>query len=339
VKRAVHLTIGVVASVGFGWLALRSVDLGAVLTGIRHANVAYIGLAVALVLLAFVLRGLRWQAMFDGALTLRVAMWTTLVGLFLNAALPVRAGEVGRALAVRQVAAVPLVQGLTATIVERIVDVAALALLLIVTWPSLPSTVLVRTLALGSAALLVASIALVVGAVYFLDRAQAIVARLIRRVATVGEERKGRARASIRAGLHAARNRRAGLRVLSLSLASWVVLAFANWACLRALGVSAPWSAAVLVLVATNFASILPSTAGSLGVFEAAARAALASYGVSATTGATAAIVIHGVNLLPAIALGIVASARLGLDIRELRHDAEEPQRLAAEPESATIQP
>ncbi len=65
----------------------------------------------------------------------------------------------------------------------------------------------------------------------------------------------------------------------------------------------------------------------------------LASYGVSATTGRHGGDRRPRVNVLSAIALGIVASARLGLDIRELRHDAAEPERLAAEPESATIQP
>jgi uncharacterized membrane protein YbhN (UPF0104 family) len=123
--------------------------------------------------------------------------------------------------------------------------------------------------------------------------------------------------------------------VLALSLLSWVVLAGANWACLRAIGAHTAWPAAVLVLVGTNFASVLPSTVGSLGVFEAAGRVSLSSHGVSATVGATGAIAIHAVNLLPAIVVGILATARLGLDRRDIRHAA----RRRFDPGSATIRP
>jgi uncharacterized protein (TIRG00374 family) len=337
-RRTAHLSVGLVVSVLCGWLALRSVDLHAVVRGIRQADLTDLAVALLLVVVAFVIRGFRWQAMFAEGVSTSTAMWTTLVGLFLNVALPVRAGEVGRALAMKRAAAIPVVEALTATVVERVYDVVALAVLLLLTLQELPSTVLVRTLAVASVALVALGALVALAAGRFLDRIQRLAARAVRRI-LAGDVRVSRAGASIRAGLHAARRRRAAVQVFVLSVVSWVVLAAANWAVLRAVHVSVPWSASVLVLVATNLAAILPSTAASLGVFEAAARVALTAYGVSATAGATAAIVVHAVNLAPAIVLGAVGVVRLGLSWRELRHAGDAPGRLAVEPESATMQP
>jgi uncharacterized protein (TIRG00374 family) len=337
-RRTAHLSVGLVVSVLCGWLALRSVDFHAVVRGIRQADLTYLAVALLLVVVAFVIRGFRWQAMFAEGVSTSTAMWTTLVGLFLNVALPVRAGEVGRALAMKRAAAIPVVEALTATVLERVYDVVALAVLLLLTLPELPSTVLVRTLAIASVALVALGALVALAAGRFLDRIQRLAARAVRRI-LAGDVRVSRAGASIRTGLHAARRRRAAVQVFVLSVVSWVVLAAANWAVLRAVHVSVPWSASLLVLVATNLAAILPSTAASLGVFEAAARVALTAYGVSATAGATAAIVVHAVNLAPAIVLGAVGVVRLGLSWRELRHAADAPGRLAVEPESATMQP
>ena len=63
------------------------------------------------------------------------------------------------------------------------------------------------------------------------------------------------------------------------SLGSWLVLAGSYYAVLRSLGVASPGRAAVLSLVVTNLVQVIPASAASLGVFEAAGRAAVATYG------------------------------------------------------------
>ena len=59
------------------------------------------------------------------------------------------------------------------------------------------------------------------------------------------------------------------------SLAGWIALALSNYFVLSMFDTGAPWEAAVLALLATNLAMVVPSSAASIGVFEVAAKASL----------------------------------------------------------------
>jgi hypothetical protein len=104
----------------------------------------------------------------------------------------------------------------------------------------------------------------------------------------------------------------AGTAILvgSLSAASWVVLAGSYYAVLRSLGAGSPARAAVLALVVTNLVQVIPASAASLGVFEAAGRAAVATYGAGPAAAVSAAVALHAVNTLPLVALGVVGVVR-----------------------------
>ncbi len=94
------------------------------------------------------------------------------------------------------------------------------------------------------------------------------------------------------------------------SLGSWLVLTVSYYAVLRSLGVASPARAAVLSLVVTNLVQVIPASAASLGVFEAAGRAAVATYGASPAAAVSAALVLHLVNTVPLVIVGVVAVAR-----------------------------
>ncbi len=98
--------------------------------------------------------------------------------------------------------------------------------------------------------------------------------------------------------------------VCAWSLGSWLVLAGSYYAVLRSLGIGSPGRAAVLALVVTNLVQVIPASAASLGVFEAAGRAAVATYGASPGAAVSAAVALHAVNTLPLVALGAVGIVR-----------------------------
>jgi uncharacterized membrane protein YbhN (UPF0104 family) len=127
---------------------------------------------------------------------------------------------------------------------------------------------------------------------------------------------------SVRLGLLAMRNPAVTLPALGWSIAVWTVHTLSYWFVLRAIVPQAHWHAAVVCLVATNLAQVIPSTAGAIGVFEAAAKASLTAYGISATSALSFALVLHAVNLLPFLALGAAGILHLGLRGRELRAPA-----------------
>jgi uncharacterized membrane protein YbhN (UPF0104 family) len=145
--------------------------------------------------------------------------------------------------------------------------------------------------------------------------------RLIHRLPVLGGARAARTERSLALGLSPLRRASLAIPVALWSLGSWGVLGLSNWFVLQAFPpVHAPWHAAFLALVTTNLAQVVPSTAAALGVFEAAARAALTAYGVPAALALSYGLVLHAVNLIPYLVLGALALGRLGLTGRELLH-------------------
>jgi uncharacterized membrane protein YbhN (UPF0104 family) len=123
---------------------------------------------------------------------------------------------------------------------------------------------------------------------------------------------------SLRTGLAALRHRQLAAVALLWTLASWLVLTFSGWCVIQAFDLDLPWHAALFLLVAVTFAQAVPSSAGSIGVFELAARSALVAYGVPPAVALSAGLVLHAVSALPFIALGAVGMARLGISGAEL---------------------
>ena len=117
---------------------------------------------------------------------------------------------------------------------------------------------------------------------------------------------------SLRTGLAALRDRQLAAVALLWTLASWLVLAFSGWCVLRAFDLHLPWHAALFLLVAVTFAQAVPASAGSVGVFELAARSALVAYGVP-----------------PAVALsaGLVAARRQRAAVHRARRGRHGPAR------------
>ncbi len=71
-----------------------------------------------------------------------------------------------------------------------------------------------------------------------------------------------------------------------------------------ACGIPVSISAAIAIIAATDLASVIPTTPGSIGVFEAAVLFVYEFFGVSPSLALSAALLQHAVHLLPAIGIG-----------------------------------
>jgi uncharacterized protein (TIRG00374 family) len=309
---------GLAISIGAGWLALRHVSLDAVRQALSEANYWYLIPAFAAMGLGVVLRVQRWRAMFSRADRPAFAptFWALVLGLFANNVLPARLGEIARMAALSRETGLKRTQVLTTIAVERIFDLASLAILALLTVPLMPSGSLHRNLTIATIVIIVV-ITIVVLAIAS-SHVRALGGRLVRRLPVIGGTRGERTLDSLRAGLDSLRSPRALAIVMAWSLGSWLALALSNWFVLSMFDTGAPWHAAVISVLATNLAMVVPSSAASIGVFEVAARASLTAYGVSPALALSFALVLHAVNVIPTLPAGAIALARVGLSGREL---------------------
>jgi uncharacterized protein (TIRG00374 family) len=316
--RVIGAIIGLAISVVAAWFALRHVSLHAVWKALQEANYWYLAPAFVAMSVGIALRVERWRWMFPAADRpgFVPTFWALMLGLFANNVLPARLGEIGRMAALSRETGLRRTQVLTTIVVERVFDLAALAVIAACTVPLMPSGSLRRNLTIAVVAIFVALIVMLLALAS--ARVRSVGQRLIRRLPVLGGDRGERTARSLRAGVDSLRDRRTLAIVLFWSLASWIALAVSNWFVLQMFDTGAPWHAAVISMLATNLAMVVPSSAASIGVFEVAARSSLTAYGVPAALALSFALVLHAINILPTLPAGAAALARVGLSGREL---------------------
>jgi uncharacterized membrane protein YbhN (UPF0104 family) len=240
-------------------------------------------------------RALRWQWLFraDARPPLGSLTKATIIGLFFNNILPARAGEAARVVALRSYEGTNVAESAATIVVERLFDVVGLFALLFVLTPWLPHVTWLRAaayVALGAVAIGLAF----VGFAAFVERRWS------------GDHRLGRALANVVHGLAGVRRPGQAVIAFGWTIASWLILGIAFWLLSAGFHLGLSPLAGILVAIAVGVSFLIPAAPGGLGVFEAAALAATAAYGIPISRALAYVLVLHAVNLIPFLIAGVV---------------------------------
>ena len=309
-KRRSHrlLTLAtVVVTVVFSYIALSGIDFSEVWRALRSCDYWWLIPALIAFGLGDVARALRWRSLF--APGRRPPPGTTLnatmIGYFYNNIMPARAGEAARVVVLTRRSSAPLVETVGTIVVERLYDVVAILMIFFVAEPWLPHVSWFGTAAIvaGGLALVIAATATVL--VIYEDRPVRVLLRPLRRFSPFTEERLERTVAELVHGLSGLHNWRVALEALVWTITAWMLSSVCTFFVMLAFHLGLPLGAALLVQVAIGLAMILPSPPAALGVFEGATLIALRAYGVPHSIALPYALVLHLVNFLPFIIIGV----------------------------------
>jgi uncharacterized membrane protein YbhN (UPF0104 family) len=101
--------------------------------------------------------------------------------------------------------------------------------------------------------------------------------------------------------------------------AGWLLQLLAVYVAMQAFGIDAPLPAAGLVLVLMNVATIVPLWPGNVGLVQAAVALPLRNYGVPYATGFAYGLALQALEMACGIGLGLLALAREGISVAVLR--------------------
>ena len=239
------------------------------------------------------------------------------VGLFANAVLPGRVGELARVAVLRR--RLTGRKGTTATLVgsvfaHRMFDLfPAVAL---VTWVLLAAKI--PRWALTSIAIVV-----VIGVALFLT-AVILARRQGRESNEVGRIRSLLVRA--RQGLAIMGSPVAAATAGAFQFGGWICQLFAVWAAMEAFAIHLPISAAGLVLVLMNVATIFPLWPGNFGLVQIAVAFPLTNYGVEYAHGVAFGIGLQAIEASVGVGVGLIFLAREGLSYGTLRDIDDTPR-------------
>jgi uncharacterized protein (TIRG00374 family) len=311
------------------WLTLRGIDFGLVVEHIRRANPFLLAVMTAAATGIFPLRARRWRPILQSVspdLPFLPLWRATAIGMMVSNVVPARAGELARAYALaRETRRVPFTAGFASVAVDRGFDAAVVLLLMFVAMldPSFSSGAIVagqpasRVIA-GGAVLAGSGLAVLFLMARFPEavvRAYGIVAR---RIAPRIAERGGHLLRTFVSGLGVLRQPLLFAEVLWWTLLHWLLNAFAFWLGFLAVGIDAPFSAALFLQGLIAIGVALPSAPGFFGIFELFAKAGLTIYGVPDDLAVAWAISFHFLSFIPITLVGGWYFVRLGLHMREI---------------------
>lgn len=309
-RRALLALVGLGVSALCVYLITRSISLAQVRRSLSDADYAWLAPTLALTYATLYLRAVRWRLLFarPSSLTVWQSLGAVNVGLMFNNLLPWRAGEIPRALAARRASGLSTLEIGATIVVERMLDAVTVALagLCLAPWlpdrPWIDALVIVCACVVGGSVLAVAALALL------RRRLNELLPRLAGRLPLVREERAQRAVTALAEGSKILVRPRRLLEALALSLLVWGAAGLSGLTLLPAFGLGwsslAPW----LVLVANTLALTVPSSPGTIGLYEASVQASLVAFGVPASAALAYAIALHAVNFFPIILSGAAAA-------------------------------
>lgn len=321
--------VGIVISVALLAYVLREVSPAKVWEVLRASNLALFVLSAGVATLTFPIRAWRWRYILHQAapeVSYRALWRATAIGMMTNNILPLRAGEVTRALVLsREERRIPFTSAFASLAVDRIFDAIVILVLLVAAMagPGFPrgTTVFNRPVEhlviLGASIALTALLALALVA-FFPRLPIAVWDRVAAAVAPRWAARGRNLLVGFTGGLGALRHGRLFAAVFAWSTVQWLVGALSFWIGFRAVGIDASFGAAVFLQSLLALGVAAPSAPGFFGVFEVVAVAALAVYGIPASLAVSYAIGYHILSFIPITVIGLAYLARLGLNLRDL---------------------
>lgn len=286
-------------------------------------------LAAALLLSGgYLLQTRRWRLILGLATPppFRRLLRIVMIGYFGNAVLPLRAGDLLRAVVLRRSLGGEGVRALASIALERLFDVFTILAFgfAILPFVDAPPTVRRGLFMLASVAMAgaVGLVAVAKGGNRVLDVVRSWLEKRVPRTVTLGLDHFLTQTIDTTVPIIAFRR---FLPILGLSILQWSLVATAVSCCIDAFQLSLPWQAGVVFMVVTNLGGAIPSAPAATGVFHGLGVLALAMWNVDAGTALAVAIVIHAIAVALQVAGGLVAVwVEGGLDAlqREARSDA-----------------
>ena len=309
--RMMRLAVGISITAIFLYATFRTIPLRDVGQALAGARVEWIAATAGCIVLAYLLKILRWTTMLRN-LGARVGLRDTappfLGGVAFNNVLPLRAGDLIRVVAFQRYTGVPPSGQLGTLALERLMDLLVLCGILFATlsfWPAdiLGETMLagLRLVALGA----VAAVILFIAAPWPIRIAVRMLESRIPRLQPAGDAllRLSDAVAALSRPLFLA-------RILALSLAAWLAEGAAYYMVGLALGLGGNVQIALLALSIGTLATMIPSSPGYVGTFHFFVARVVAAFSGGGALAAAYAVLIHAMLWVMTTTTGFIAITR-----------------------------
>ncbi len=318
---ALRWVMGLAVMVLSIWLLSKELDWALVWNALRDVKYIWVLIGVLATVGTFFTRTWRWQALlWQADLPLLPAMSAILVGQVVNSAIPMRSGDVARAVWIGPQKGTNAPQALGSVALEKVWDLLALfvcGLLLLAVMP-LPTWFSRSTW--GTALTLIVGGLVLWAGLRWQERLFHWAGLILARFPAGWDQAILPKLRRLAQGLASVRHAPASARALLWTFATWTLGAFTNWAIMAAFGIySIP--ASLLLLVGLMVGGAVVQTPARLGVYEGIAVVLLPLFGISDDTAFAIGLILHLAVMVPPL----IAAAWLSLWSPSHMRRADEP--------------
>jgi hypothetical protein len=235
------------------------------------------------------------------------------IGYMGNNIYPARAGEVLRAVILKQRENVPVSASLATVIIERIFDGVVMLGFVFINLPELArlthdsgliGSFDIRTLAILGAAVFTGALLVFLLAAMFPHTAESILNRFLALVPQRFREKVRGVALRFLSGLESLRSPADALMIFLTTIVIWLLETLKYWFVTHAFNIEVSFFALMLMNGIVNLATTLPSAPGYVGTFDAPGIAVLVAYGIPGEVAAGYTLVLHAALWLPITLLG-----------------------------------
>ncbi len=314
-KAKANIIAGTLIGAIFIWLSFRGTDFSTLGSSFRSADYRYLIPAVFLSVMVQLVRSYRWGVILEPLK--KIDQWSLLsatsVGFMAISLLPVRMGEFVRPYLIARKSDIRLGASLATIVVERVFDMLTLMIMLLLVMLSSRSKLieLPRWISEASYIILLITVPMLLLLIFAAIKRDISVKcfdRLFKLLPHALAGRLTRLLHSFLDGLQILPDWRKTAYLAMLSLVTWFLIGLINYALFKAFSSMAhlPLAAAFTVLLITAIGITLPTAPGFVGNYHYFCKLGLALFSIAKADALTYAILIHGLQFLVIIVLGLI---------------------------------
>jgi len=315
-RKRTQVLVGILLSFLFLWLAFRKVNFGEVGQALSNGNYLFFAAAFFLGGAGFLIRTLRWRILLFPIkdISFGNAFSALTIGFMANGILPLRLGEIVRALVIGYNEKISKSAALATIVVERMLDVFVLlflfsGFLIVIPLPPIVKKISALVFLIGLFA---------VGFLFFIALKPNLIMGLFNFLPGRFNQKLRTIVISFIEGLKIINSWKRLALVIILSICFWSYVAFIYYTVFQVLGIELPLYAAFIVMIITSLGICIPSAPGFVGTFHYFVILGLSIFGIPKDIALSYAILIHLISFLPVVLIGFLCLQKMGLTLRKL---------------------
>jgi glycosyltransferase 2 family protein len=290
---------------------LQQVSLEQLGEALGRAQPLPIALVVLCVMGSLVTRAARWQIYFlpDRRVPFAPLLGTLAISYMASTFLPLRAGELVRAVFLGQREHLPIPRIVGTILLEKLFDFLAIGVMLGLLVALVPLPPAARAAGVSIATVILLGFGFVMALALWRAPTLNLIGRIEARLplALGRRVRLEQATRQFAEGTDSLRRPRLWWLLLAWTTITWLFSIGSGWGGTLALGVEPNLAALLFLTVLTSTGQAVPSSPGYVGVYHAAATVALTAFGVPPATAIAIAVVTHAFSYGSLVVVGLIA--------------------------------